>query len=113
VSVSTRRHRVTVYPLSTTVDAGRVTTAYGAARGTYFARISPIVGRETTNASQADHREECVFEFADYVTVERDDMLTDPDGVQWKVAAVTLRRVLRQKLVRAFRSDDQPDADAA
>lgn len=110
MSVSTRNRRVTVYPFSTTVTDGYASGAYGTARGTYFARISPLTGTETTVAGQADHRERCVFEFSDLVTVDQDDLLVDPDSVQWKVESVTPRRVLRQKLVRAYRSDDSPNA---
>jgi hypothetical protein len=110
VSVSTRDQRVTVRPFASTNDSGYATVSYGAARGTFWCRVSPIAGAEATTAGQADHVERCVFEFADSVTVGRNDLLIDRNGVQWKVESVTARRVLRQKLVRAYRSDDQPNA---
>lgn len=113
MSVSTRDQRVTVRPFTPTNDSGYATVSYGAARGTFWCRVSPIAGAETTTGGQADHVERCVFEFADHVTVGRNDLLVDRDNVQWKVESVTTRRVLRQKLVRAYRSDDQPSANVA
>lgn len=110
MSISSRDRRVAVHPYVATDDGGYMTSGYGAARGTFFARVSPLVGHELTQAEQADHRERCLFEFSAAVTIDKDDLLVDPDGVQWKVESVSPRRNngQRAKIVRAFRSTDEP-----
>lgn len=111
MSVSTRRYRTRIYPYAGTLTNGRADSKYGAARSAdgYFTRVSPVVGDERTVAGQADHLERCVFEYGDSVPVEVDDLIVH-SGTQWKVESVTLRTIKRVKIVRAYRSDDQPDA---
>lgn len=113
MSIATRNRRATVYPFVTTNDAGYASSAYGAARGTFFCRFSQGVGTEGTTADQADHRERAVLEFAPSVTIRYDDMI-ELDGVQWKVEAINhRRRYPGAKIVTVYRSDDEPDAGTA
>lgn len=109
MSTSTRNRRATVYPYAPTNDGGYMTSAYGAARGTYFVRVSPVVGSESTVGEQAEHTERMIFEFADSVAVAVNDLIIE-NTVQWKVESVTLRRGARAKIVHAFRVDDEPNA---
>ena len=108
MSISSRDRRVAILPYAPSDDGGYMTSGYGPTRGTFFCRISPVVGTELTTAEQADHRERCIFEFSDHVTIDNDDLLVDPDGVQWKVESAVTRRVARAKVVRAVRTDDEP-----
>lgn len=106
VSVSSRRDRVTILPYEGANDGGFATPSYGAARGTFWCRISPIPGDEQTISAQSEHTERAVFEFADEVTVNANDILVTADGKQWKVESPTPRKVNRQIIVRAFRTDE-------
>lgn len=107
MSASTRDRRATIYPHAGTNDAGYPTATYGPTRGTFFARASPAAGSEIAPGGQAEHTEFATFEFADGVTIDADDLIVE-NGTQWKVESVTLRRALRCKVVRAFRTDDTP-----
>lgn len=107
MSTSTRNRRGTIYPYAGTQDGSFATPTYGPARGTCWCRFSPAEGDEITAGMQAEHRDGGVFEFSDLVTVEVDDLIVENDR-QWKVAAVTLRRGLRAKIVRAFATSDTP-----
>jgi hypothetical protein len=107
MSISSRNRRAIVYPYAPTSDGGFVTPAYGPARGTYFARVSPVTGEEHTVGAEAEHIERMVFEFSDAVTIALDDLVVE-NSVQWKVESVTLRRASRTKVVHAFRTDDAP-----
>lgn len=106
MSVSTRTERITVYPYGSANDGGFATPSYGAARGTYFARFSPIPGDEQLVSAQSEHTQRAVFEFADSVTVDENDLLVDAGGLQWKVESVTVRKLNRALVVRAFRTDE-------
>lgn len=110
MSISSRDQRVTIHPYVASNDGGYTTSGYGAARGTYHCRISPLSADEQTIAEQADHKERCIFDFADSVTVDQNDLLIDPLSAQWKVEGVLLRRNngQRAKIVRAFRNIDEP-----
>lgn len=110
MSASTRNRRASVYPYASSNDGGYPTSGYGAARGTFWARKSPVVGDETTTQGQAEHRQRCVFEFDYGITVQEDDLIVC-DG-QWKVASVTPRVSRREKIVHAYRTDDTPDRSA-
>lgn len=109
MSVSTRTRRATIYPYVAGDDGGYTTSSYGPARGTFFCRVSPVPGAEGTTADQASHVERCVFEFADEVTMHVNDLIVET-GVQWKVESFTLRRALRAKVARCYRTDDEPAA---
>lgn len=116
MSVSTRNRRATIYPYSSTIDDGAVTSVYGPdPRGRFFARISPVVGHELTEAEQADHRERCIFEFSAAVIVDHDDLIEDDVEGRWLVEAVTLRRNNGSwaKIVRTVRSEDAQVAEEA
>lgn len=91
-------------------DSGYTSSGYGPLKGDqpFFARVSPVVGHELTVAEQADHRERCIFEFSDHVDVSHDDLIVDPDDVQWKVESIAPRRARRAKIVRAVRTADEP-----
>lgn len=104
MSISTRRRRVTVYPYAPTNDGGFVSDAYGAARGTFWARFSEFVGSEAKVARRSEHQDTGLFAFHDTVTVLEDDLLVE-NGLQWKVESITLRRLKREKVVRVFRTD--------
>lgn len=110
MSISSRNQRVKLHPYAPTNDGGYMTSGYGAARGTFFARISPVVGNELTIAEQADHKERCIFEFDYSIAIGKDDLIIDPDAIQWKVESVTPRRSngVRAQIVRAFRNADEP-----
>jgi hypothetical protein len=109
MSISSRNRRAIVYPYAATDDHGYMTSAYGPARGTYFVRVSPVPGVESTVGAQAEHTERMIFEFGDAVTIAKDDLIVE-NAVQWKVESVTLRRGSRAVVVRAFRVDDEPNA---
>lgn len=107
MSVSTRNQSATIYPYASSNDGGYTSDSYGAARGTFFCRFDPVPGDERTTAGQADHVERGVFEFADEVTVAVDDLIVH-DSTQWLVDSVVLRRRQKCKVVRVFRTSDQP-----
>jgi hypothetical protein len=106
VSVSSRRERVAIYPFVGTNDGGFATPTYGASRGTFFCRVSPVAGEELVIGAQSEHSQRSVFEFADGVTVDENDLLVDADGLQWKVESRTLRKEARAIVCRAFRTDE-------
>jgi hypothetical protein len=110
MSVSSRDQRVAIYQYAPSNDGGYMTSGYGSTRGTFHCRIAPLIGDELTVAEQADHKERCLFEFADHVTIDPNDLLVDPTTAQWKVESVVLRRNngARCKIVRAFRNIDEP-----
>lgn len=107
VSISTRNRRATIYPYGSSSDGGYPSDAYAAARGTFFCRFDPVPGGERTTGEQADHVERAVLEFADSVTISENDLIVE-NSVQWLVESVVLRRRQKCKVVRVFRTSDQP-----
>lgn len=107
MSVSTRNERATIYPFGAGNDGGYPSDSYGAARGTFFCRFDPVPGDERTTGGQANHVERGVFEFGDGVTVETNDLVLH-GTTQWLVESVVLRRRQKAKVVRVFRTSDQP-----
>lgn len=107
MTLDTRNRRGTIYPYGSANDGGYPSDSYGAARGTYWCRFDPVPGAEQTIGAQADHVERAVFEFGDEVTIDTNDLVVE-NSVQWLVESVVLRRRQRCKIVRVFRTSDQP-----
>jgi len=107
MSISRRNRRATIYPYLGTGDGGYTTATYGPARGSFWCRFSPDLGNEITAGAKSEHNERGLFEFADSVVIDENDLIVE-NGVQWKCGPPVLRQLFRAKVVRVFRTSDTP-----
>jgi hypothetical protein len=105
--ISKRDRRATIYPYIGSNDGGFVTSTYDTARGTYWARLSPVPGSETMLDAQAGISARAFIEFADGVPVAEHDLIVI-DGVQWKAGPITHRRAQRALILQVERSNEMP-----
>jgi hypothetical protein len=105
MSVSSRLQRATVYPYLGVNDGGFATSSYGAARGTYWCRLSAMPGEELILDGQVAQTQRATIEFADEVPVGENDLI-EIDGVQWQAGPVTARLQQRAKILRVTRNTE-------
>lgn len=107
MSAATRDRRATLYPYIGHNAGGFTTSTYGAARGSYWCRVSPLPGEEFILDAQSGIAETAVLEFGDEVPVAEHDLVV-VDSVNWKAGPVTRRRGASAKVLRVERSTEQP-----
>lgn len=109
MSTSTRNRRAALYPLVGHSSGGFVTPRYGVARGSYWCRVSPVIGQESIVDAQIGVSESAIIGFADEVPVAENDLLVlEDDETAWKVGPITLRRQAREKILHVERSTEAP-----
>jgi hypothetical protein len=74
-----------------------------------WGRIDPPTGREVTAGLGADHRIDGVCLLHQDMTVSRNGVIRDEDGVYWEVRAVQTRRETMEQQLYLERSEKQAE----